>query len=218
MIINCLCNPWKLVITNHNFFVQEDLNMMKPMLKNRLFQHQSYPEPYSGDPNSKVICLNLNPGAKDAIFESVPSNMIKYAKLTEQTLLGKAKGSMWYKLKSHSGYCWLMDKTRELWKHLGREPKIFMIEYFPYHTPKGFNFPKRLPSYQFSDCLIREAMENGKIIIIMRHENKWYQRIPALQHYSKLIVLKSSISGRITQANIDPQKSKVTFQDLLNAL
>lgn len=218
MIINCICNPWRLVINNKTFFVQEDWNVMNPKQRDFLRKHQSYPEPYSGDPNSKVICLNLNPGEKDVIFESIPSNMKKYEKLIKQTLLGKTKGSMWYQLKSHSGYCWLMNKTRELWAILGREPNIFMIEYFPYHTPKSFYFPKRLPSYQFSNCLIKEAMENDKIIIIMRHESKWYERIPALKSYPKLMVLKSSISGQITKGNIDTSKSKVSFQDLIKAL
>lgn len=52
MIINCACNPWKLVINNKSFFVQEDWKMLKPKQRSLLCKHQSYPEPYSGDPNN----------------------------------------------------------------------------------------------------------------------------------------------------------------------
>lgn len=218
MNFNIPCNPWLSVNIYKDPFFYGDWVLLNRNMQSILKNHETYPEPYSGDPNSNVLCLNLNPGEKDILFESIPANKKRYGLLMEQTLLGKAKNSLWYQLKDHSGYCWLMDKTRTLWESLHREPKIFMVEFFPYHSQNALRFPSYLPSYTFSDCLIKEAMDKDKIIIIMRYEQGWYKRIPTLKTYNKLIVLKSFRSGKITKNNIDTHKSKIGYAQLLKAL
>ena len=108
-----------------------------------------------------------------------------------------------FPLRPHAGDVW----QREAWKSLreslgGRDPRLFIIEYFPYHSTSGFSFPKEkeLPSNVYRNYLIRKAMDSGKLIIIMRQERKWYDIKDGglgkdLEEYPNKVTL--SCTGRI---------------------
>jgi len=162
------------------------------------------PEPYSGNPNSNVYCLNKNPGAPDKCFsedKGFELATLKNLALDQETCFW-ADGIYNKCGKLHDGVKWLKQRTRKLEEMLNRQPKIFFVEYFPYHSSKGFDFPDSLPSYQFTDILIEKAMKEGKIIVIMREKKKWLKRIDGLKDYSNLYWLKSAQSGYLTPDNI----------------
>ena len=130
---------------------------------------------------------------------------------------------MWFSplFQSTAGYTWWQQKTKWLrgWlqKNKNRQdPRMFVIEYFPYHTPKGMKFPAALPSYAYSDQLIRQAMAADKYIIIMRHWNEWLKRIPWLATYGKLARLKNPQNPCLTANNIDTL-GNFPLVNLLNA-
>jgi len=85
---------------------------------------------------------------------------------------------------------------------LNRQPNIFFVEYFPYHSSKGFDFPAHLPSYDFSDMLIRQAIDKKKLIIIMRERTGWLKRIKELDKYENLCYLHCPQGGYLTKDNI----------------
>ena len=180
------------------------------------------PEPFSGDMNSNVYCLNMNPGEPDPSFH----NDKNFEKLTQDNLIHKLKSPMWTQnLKNsfgniHAGYSWILSKTRELRidKQLGQNPpNIFFIDFFPYHSKHGFSFPKNLPSDSYRDYLVRKAMEDEKIIIIMRQKKRWFNAIPGLAGYPRLITLKSPAGGWLSNSNFNYGPG-VTYSDLLKAL
>lgn len=131
------------------------------------------PDPYSGNKNSKVYCLNMNPGEPDPCFYQ----HTEYEKRTQKNLRHDVKDCFWAEGlqgmcgKQHAGIDWMDKKMAGLTEILGRRPNVFFIEYFPYHSKKGFSFPEYLPSYEYSDELIREAIRQEKLIIIMRSKN-----------------------------------------------
>lgn len=90
----------------------------------------------------------------------------------------------------------------QLKKILGQHPDIFFVEYFPYHSSNGFKYPSYLPSYDFTDALIKKAMKEGKLIVIMREKNGWLKRIKGLRDYHNLCCLKSARGGFLTPNNI----------------
>ena len=81
-----------------------------------------------------------------------------------------------FPLRPHAGDVWQREAWKSLRDSLGRDPRVFIIEYFPYHSTSGFSFPKEneLPSNVYRNYLIREAMKSEKLIIIMRQAKKWY--------------------------------------------
>lgn len=79
-----------------------------------------------------------------------------------------------FPIRPHAGAIWQREAWKKLVDTLGRDPKLFIIEYFPYHSTGGFSFPKDLPSNAYRNYLIREAMNAGKLIVIMRQAKTWY--------------------------------------------
>jgi hypothetical protein len=79
-----------------------------------------------------------------------------------------------FPIRPHVGDVWQWEMWKQLRETIGRNPKVFSIEYFPYHSTGGFSFPKDLPSNAYRNYLIREAMNAGKLIVIMRQAKMWY--------------------------------------------
>lgn len=162
------------------------------------------PEPYSGNKYSKVYCLNMNPGEWVNRFNSNKSML----EMTNRNLRHDVENCFWWEKvrdddgNPHDGYCWLKLKTHLLEEVLGYRPNIFFIEYFPYHSKSGFRFPEALPSNEYSNELIYDAMWKEKTIIIMRQVERWFTRIPPLRTYSHVIIPKSCAGGWLSPNNL----------------
>lgn len=173
-------------------------------------QIETLPEPYSGDPESNVYLLNMNPGGRDEEYEKVESNRLKYELLTKLNLTHQLKHSMWYQMKGHDGYSWIKNKTNQLCKEGFYPPRFFMIEYFPYHSVNGFKFPSYLPSYQYTNNLIRSWINNGhkdKVLIILRKESDWNDRLGnnfynEIKNFSSKATIKNHQNVSFTRNNI----------------
>lgn len=181
------------------------------------------PEPFTGDVDSPVYCLNMNPGKADDLFVNDPTLLL----LTLLTLDHSLKHSFWVdsffkkykkydnsiaKSRSHGGCDWFVKRTNKL----GEKPRLFMVEFFPYHSNHGFVFPSWLPSYEYTNCLIEEAMDKGKFIVIMRQKDQWFQRIPRLKNYKKLAFLECGQGAFLSQNNVIYKSN--AFNDLVAAL
>jgi hypothetical protein len=186
------------------------------------FTFDCLPEPFSGDVNSKVYCLNKNPGEHDPNFDR-DQTLEQY---TIKCLSHKLNGTIWTdKLinsngELHGGTKWLRSKTAELRKDLGlgdKNPNLFFIDYFPYHSSHGFTFPKELPSNSYRNYLVEKAMEEEKIIIIMRERQRWFDAIKNLESYGKLITLRCAAGGWLSKNNMD-FANNCRYDDLLDAL
>ncbi len=166
------------------------------------------PEPFCGNPDSKVYCLNKNPGKPDFCFKDDEA----FIKATIKNLQLKSGTCFWAEDirnkcgKLHDGVEWMHKRTKSLKDFLNDYQDIFFIEYFPYHSTKGFTFPKDIPSYSFSDELIKRAIEENKLIIIMREKTNWIKRlkksIPDIEQYKNLYKLKCPQGGYLTKDNI----------------
>ena len=193
----------------------------KSVINTKLDFH-TLPEPYTGDVNSPVYCLNMNPGAADPSFNNDSILLL----LTWLTLQHSLPFVFWSnpcfnkykktddkgKLHPHSGCTWFASKTKELGEH----PNLFMIEYFPYHSNHGFVFPSWLPSYAYTNALIEKAMDDGKFIIIMRQKKRWFKRVPRLEHYSPLAFLSNPQNASLSKDNVVYKLN--AFNDLVTAL
>lgn len=216
-------NPWLNIGWNLDRVAGCDKSYLASWPNSKYIQMNTLPEPYTGDVDSDVYCLNLNPGAACITTASAPKLKKDFEDYTQQTLRHSIKDNMWLLplFQGTAGYTWWQQKTKWLrdWlqKNKNRQdPRMFVIEYFPYHTPKGMKFPVDLPSYAYSDQLILQAMAADKYIIIMRHWNEWLKRIPELKTYGKLARLKNPQNPCLTAKNIDTL-GNFPLGDLLNA-
>ena len=238
------------------------------------------PEPFSGDIESEVYCLNMNPGAPDKDFtrgadqngdyvlqaQGIMTHNLKshyfddmvadgngirkdfqaYSDCMDRIFAGKnlkeyknnrtALGS----IRPHDGAVWQremwgpmkkaigdMEKREGIGKGEGHFPNIFVIEYFPYHSAGGFVFPKYLPSYGYSNFLVKKAIEEEKLIIIMRKEELWYERIDGLKGYANKLLLRNHQRVWLSPGNlcravdiprVMPEKACLTLDDILKKM
>lgn len=210
-------NPWLGISWSDPVASIDKVDLAKLPFIGKL-QLNTLPEPFTGDPNSQVYCLNLNPGGKDELFESVPAFKSSYFDITQKNLCHELNEYMWFLLTEHAGYCWWRRITNQLRNDLGRNPRMFVVEYFPYHSEGKLDFPDWLPSYEYSDELIRQAMEEGKYILIMRYKEKWEERLkrivgePFFNNYENLFYMNTPRTPWFTYGNIsykDGTKTKV---------
>lgn len=197
-------NPW-LNISWGNSIADIDKEYLAKLSCFKKIQTNTLPEPYTGDVTSNVYCLNLNPGSACVCDNSEPQLKKDFEEYTQKTLRHEIDENMWFLLKGTAGYDWWQQMTKDLCEN----PRMFVIEYFPYHTVKGTYFPRKLPSYEYSNQLIRQAMAENKYIVIMRHRKEWLQRISGLEKYKRLVCLNNPQNPCLTKKNINPSEKNI---------
>ena len=214
-MIELIENPW-LNISWENGIAEIDKEYLTKFSCFEKIQKNTLPEPYTGDVKSNVYCLNLNLGDACVCDDSEPQLKKRFEEYTQKTLRHEINYNMWFRLKDTAGYDWWQQKTKELREYKkGQYPRMFVIEYFPYHTVKGTYFPRKLPSYEYSNQLIRQAMAENKYIVIMRHRKEWLQRISGLEEYERLAYLNSPENPCLTKNNFKPgPRANFNFEEL----
>lgn len=173
-------NPW-LYINWKNTIASCDAAVITPAYCSlKGIDIQNLPEPFSGNIKSNVVCLNLNPGwgESDKCFYGDPS----FLKLTQNTLKHKGTDYLWdtpfmcKNGKIHGGYNWWQERTKALRCQLCPKPlDFFVLEFFPYHTKNAFSFPSHLPSNEYRNWLLYQAMKDNKLIVVLRGRDRWFR-------------------------------------------
>ena len=177
------------------------------------------PKPYFGNiKKAKVVMLLLNPGFDEQ--ESgveLNSSRLKTAQLSN---LDPEKSRIFYledEFDWTAGGKWLREKLKPLIDTVGEESlieKLMIIQYFPYnsqsYTVKAKNV---LPSQNYNFDLVRQAIDKDLPILLMRHKNEWFDKVPKLKIY-KHIIESSSINAIVSENNL----GKENFDYIVEAL
>lgn len=177
------------------------------------------PKPFMGNPlDAEVVVLTLNPGYSEKY------DVEEYEKCSPE----QKKGFIETKCRimalqddrciqdGENEYMNLLEAN--YWKHklervLGISPdankKVSIVEFMPYHSVRYKDIPKKLFSdgrgllhtQEYTIRLVRYLMQQGKVIVITRAENKWYEHIPQLKYYKKKVVLNNVQNIYISPAN-----------------
>lgn len=157
--------------------------------------------------------LNHHPQSKTLLFDggNIISDEIKYNDSIQNIMENlkdykKNPNNDNYYPRPHLGDTWQKEIWTSLIARLKREPKIFSIELFPYHSKSGFKFPDYLPSYEYRNDLIDAALKAHKLIIIMRMADEWYKIEDRniggrLKDYPNKVFLKNSQRVWLTPGN-----------------
>lgn len=152
------------------------------------------PQPYLGNvASSKVVYLLLNPGCS-----GTEDNIELGCHRLQQALrdnLNSTQGRLVYlddEFEWTSGGKWLRQKVVNPLSHYGvtgddLNRNFAIVEYFPYHS-KTFDFKldQPLKSQQYGFALVRQAIKNGALILLMRGREFWLKAVPELVDYQQV--------------------------------
>ena len=216
-------NPWLKIPSASPYILKEDLPSVKKFNLTTNSKHKIryhiLPQPIVGTPKTATVCLlNLNPGysSKD-IYAQNQTKGFRRANL--DSLNFKNKFGFYLldpRFKNTSAYRWWYRHLKEVINKWGLEKlrrNLMCIEFFPYHS-LNFRFSKKsqLASQQFSFCLVQQAMEHHKQIIIMRSAERWFEHVIGLRSYVHKTILFNPQNPCVTPKNMPKGKFDKIFQ------
>lgn len=163
------------------------------------------PEPYLGNPNARVVLLNLNPGWNpdtDPVNHARP----EFIHRNRQNLLHEPSPYPFYLLDPMllpHRTCWWDKRLAELIRDTSRETVahgVLCVEYFPYHS-KRFKKSGILPSQKYSFDLVLRAIERRALVLLMRSKRLWTAAVPELASYDRFFEANSKQCAYITPNN-----------------
>jgi len=178
------------------------------------------PTPFYGNvKKSKILLLNGNPSVDkvhDYKDEADASYLREFAACLSQSDSAKMF-SVWPEFSSSSHYRWWnqhllpnVDSEMRL-RVFGSEERarvffaenISVVEYLGYRSKSTpwFYGNTILPSQEYGFHLVREAMQDRKLILIMRSKKLWEAAVPGLKDYPCLR-LRSSQNVTLSECNI----------------
>lgn len=204
-------NPWIKLKGKTSYVLDEDKEAITAF--NKKHKGTDYeikldqpPAPFVGDLNAPIILLNANPGYKKEdkelyddknFLEAAQDNLMhKWEEYYPFYFLDGALGK-------NSGFVWWNQKLKEPICYAGIETvakKIFVIEYFPYHSVK-FRAGFSIPSQSYAKYLVEKAMKRKSFIVVMRGEKLWLGLVPSLKRY-KYHTLDSWQNVAISRKNL----------------
>ena len=225
--ITSMLNPW-LNIEWDNTVADCDKHIISPAYcAENGIDISNLPEPYTGNVASNVVCLNLNPGIGkcDACFRFDDH----YLRITQNTLCHRLDHHMWIddeikcKLGGlHEGCKWWRDKTKDIKVAIdNKNINMFVLEFFPYHSQHSFPFPN-LPSDNYRNQLLQDAINKEKLIVIMRGKSKWFgikefgigEKLKELEDKNRIIILSNPQNPSFSSKNIGEEAWNILIEKL----
>lgn len=176
-------------------------------------QLQHLPEPFLGRKGAPVVLLNLNPGFSEADDEwhSNP----KFVAELRSNLAHRASRWPFYLLNPRlqsPGHAWWRSRMRELIDATSAEAvarNVLCVELHAYHSVRFGLGRIVVPSQAYGIHLVREAMARGALIVRMRAQRRWFEHIPELPDYGRLIRTNSAQCAYLSRENLGPEFEQV---------
>ena len=202
-------NPWLAMPPEPPYVLQCDHNAIDEYNATARQIHEirldALPEPFIGVATAPVVLLALSPGFNDR-DPNVHASRNFQAVLRKNYSQGRSDypfyyldpdfdspGRQWWEKRLR----WLLEKFEP--KELARS--ILCVEYFPYHSSRFNHAGLRLPSQEYGFGLVRSAIARGRVVVIMRAERRWKERVPQLEGYPQVFGLSSPRNVVISPRN-----------------
>jgi len=166
------------------------------------------PVPWVGRPiEARVLLLTLNPRFVDGASQlelTVPEFLNEnLAALTFRTTV-----PAWCfdrRFEATGGFRYWAAKLRPLVEVVGWDKvanEVAWLEYFPYHSTDYRHVPAVLPSQRFNFDLLRDAIHEGKPIVVLRSWALWVNAVPELAHHPQTIEGRNPRSPMVSPGNL----------------
>lgn len=187
------------------------------------------PEPWIGNPAAKAIFLFDNPGATS---QDVDKKEQKFADEIKAFSLSNLHHEIedyphfFFNpiLMGSSGHNWYATYFKRLILETSAENvarNVLSCELAPYHSKKWKIPHKPFPTQEFTYNLVRNGMSQGAVIVVVRGEKVWHEKIEGLENYSRKITLKNWQRAWITPNNIATRSESETssgYEQILDAI
>jgi hypothetical protein len=202
-------NPWLQLPAQAPYLLPQDAPCIPdlPVDDPGMLQLSVPPHPFAGCPKrSKVLLLLLNPGfdGSDVThFNDDPT----YRAMVMQTFDFSNEPPMWcldQRINYTGAFRWLHGRTRRLSVECGLEAlqqKLMQVQFLAYKSRRYKHLRTTLPSQQYSFALVRQAIDEGKEIVITRSRKLWIDAVPDLARYP-YIEVRNPRSPYLTNANL----------------
>jgi len=199
-------NPWQNL--KPLYVLPEDFAVLAGHRNYFNLRLETLPDQVIGGLNkAAVIFLLLNPGFDEKDI-TVNLTLPQFLEANRRNLIDPYDSSFYYfsaGLEQTGGYAWWRKILNPLIEEGVTEQmlstKIAAIEFFPYHS-KGWKDVPLVPSQQVAFNLVREAIQLGKTIVIMRGSDKWLNAVSELDGYKKLIIHPNPRNVSISPKNV----------------
>jgi hypothetical protein len=163
------------------------------------------PEPFLGKPDAPVVLLGLNPGySVDDEPHHCDSSFIQRSRDNLPHGESKYPFSLLDPAVTAPGNKWWTRKLGALIRQFGLEAvaqRVLCIEYFPYHSRRFGHTKLKLRSQEYSFHLVRNAINRGAVVVVMRSRRHWSEAVAELNGYDRLFELSNRQSPYISPGN-----------------
>ena len=185
-------NPWLTLPLSPPFVAPIDapvLNRLSRHLQGRFeLQLDLLPQPWTGNVNTaEILMLALNPGYSEQ--DRTDLRNPDYAEQWRLTLSFQSRTPFYFlddAFRETSGHQWWRRRLQELIQVVGVDAmarRVMCVEHFPYKSIAYRGLGTTLPSQQYSFEIVREAIRQGKQIVVMRSERVWLEAVPEMSAY-----------------------------------
>lgn len=186
-------NPWANVPENAPFVLPKDkavLDKYSPKLTgDYAIRLDTLPYPYLGSTrDATILLLALNGGFSDQNLHYIQSDPY-YVEQRRRSLTFESHYPFFYldpKLSYTLGHQWWHRRLRHFIEEYSLETvasRFACVQSFPYCSKRYKALPQRVPSQEYSFSLVRQAIEKGKPIVMMRSKEIWLRYVPELRNY-----------------------------------
>lgn len=211
-------NPWKHFEISKEMVHESDreafeIHNARAKKPNHRLLMQLAPEPWIGSPQAKVVILYANPGATDGDQEGRKQECAdRINELSIANLRGQINDYPHFffneELKESAGYKWYAKRFRLLIEGSSVEEVskgIMTCELAPYHSVNWRKPSNDFATQKYTFEIVRQAVEDEKVILIIRGKDTWLENVPGLQKYlenGKAFLPSSRQCGYITRNNL----------------
>lgn len=181
------------------------------------------PSPYAGDPSeAELFILLANPGFKIESDGREPDldhfADPYYALQLRRSLTHEADWPLFYlnpRLSFTGSYQWQVKRFRKLIETTSHEAagkRVMVLQFHPYRSVSYRKQRFILPTQEYTFHILREAISQGKLIVITRLRSEWQAQVPELRSYNCL-ELANARSPYLTPTNLKiwPDGTKAGF-------
>jgi hypothetical protein len=224
-----MINPWCELAYTKPFVLPQDMSMIQAFNAENLdrpdyvIRTDLLPEPFFGNVDAPVYVLILNPGysADDDPWHAREDFTSAIRSAWNHSPLEFPLYYLDPRFADSPGAKWFAKKTRHLVADCGFYAvanRLFFAELFPYHSTRYRPIPKKIsasglvPSFTYTAFLVKRAIEQKKLIVIMRAGKAWATQVPELTGYDRVIQLNSSQNVSLSPGNM---KRYAELRDLI---
>jgi hypothetical protein len=178
-----------------------------------LLSENNVPLPYFGNPNANFVVLYANPGLdrKSTHLEETPEGQ-KLFDLSRRHELKEPHPFVFLHpiLEGTPGQRWWTQTLGSILTRFSESPNrvlenILSVEYHPYKSVKFEALTKsegHFPTSQYSYDLVARAIDRGALVLVSRAKKQWFDAVPELRSYSRVIYLSSAQNSKISPNNV----------------